>query len=43
MIKSKGPASGSKTGDHGDYYIKDFAGFSQNQCLTITFKYVKLT
>lgn len=43
MIKSKGPASGSKTGDYGDYYVEDFAGFSQNQCLTITFKYVKLT
>lgn len=44
MIKSKGPASGKKTGDYEDsYYVKDFAGFSQNQCLTITFKYVKLT
>lgn len=43
IINSKGPASGKKDGDHGTYYIKDFTGFSQNQCLTITFKYVKLT
>ena len=43
IINSKGPASGKKDGDYGIYYIKDFSGFSQNQCLTITFKYVKLT
>jgi len=43
IINSKGPASGSKTGDYGNYYIEDFTGFSQNQCLNLSFKYVKLT
>lgn len=43
IINSKGPASGKKEGDYGTYYIKDFTGFSQNQCLSICFKYVKLT
>lgn len=42
IINSKG-ASGSKEGDYGKYYIEDFTGFSQNQCLSFTFKYVKLT